>query len=573
MRSHTSSSSSSSRSSVQVLIPSVLSTCSSTAVPVADLLEDPSDELSCSTKLVTQSERKRYEKFVDVDVDVEDVKGSSSSESESDSSVHEDIVERNAMNDSILGDPETDQLLVPPCPGSVTGSSDPGEDEDDSDSSFESDEEEDTADHNSDEGELLMDTDQDMTMFVGHSDGSKPLLHDNDDEENELSESPGLLNGSLPRRHDVKEIARRRSDTKSSGEGELDAEVERNLLSQVVKDLDTREKDMFGSQPFNDKETTDVLGLHPMPPTCNDKSRNMKSARESDLFGQEPFSIQDNFETAASSITSNNPIRIQVLSNPPPKPVVPTDNLVSLASGLSLKTTNPSIPVLIIPNSTSNTDAILCTPVKNDLISPQKNASFLTSTPRGQQIPLKDKDSKKKSKEKESKLKLIHVPSKLTKGKAIKLDEDDDDADGLIADQDEDQDTSGKLKLKESSSSSKKFSLVNKSSKDKEKKKEKKKDDKKETKEEKRARKEEKMKAADKKKEEKLKEKRDKSKEKGKEKKSKNSEPLLLSSPTGTAGVIASISSRSSSKPDIRSVGGFANMSFEDAAEETPVKS
>lgn len=551
-------------SSAQVFIPAVLP-----SFPASDSGHDPmniTDDLS-STQLLTQSERSRYEKFVDVDV--EDTKELSSSETDSSSeSSFEELQEKTAMNDSILGDPETDQLLVPPCPGSVTGSSDPGDE--DSDSSEDSEDDDDPADgQDSEESDTELNTastEHDMMMFVGHSDGSKPLLHDNDDDDTEM-EAPviAVTNGSTAKSAAKEDPSRRRSDTKSSiGEGELDAEVERNLLSQVVRDLHPHEKDLFGSQPFNNKGTTEVvLGI----PNTNPVSDQPLKRKESDLFGQAPFSVKESFDSTAS-IASQKPIRIQVVSNPVPfvkpmPPVVPTDNLVSLASNITLnnKPASSTIPsrkmdAIQVKKDDSKPSAVVSSPPSSNNNAIPESASNL-------------KESKKKSKEKESKLK-IHVPTKLTKPKAIKLEEDDDDADGLIVDDDNELEVTKKSQQKDSKT---KFSLVNKSSKDKRKEKEKSskdkkkdkkdKEDKEKSKEEKRARKEEKVK--DKKKEEKMDKKRDKSRDK---KSSKNSEAALLSSPTSSGPHAGK-----TGKPDIGSVGGFANMSFEDAVEEMPIKS
>jgi hypothetical protein len=573
-----------SSSSAQVFIPSFVD--SVTSQLNTDLGQDQvnvSDDLT-STEALTQTERSRYEKFVDIDV--EDTKESSSDSEDFSESSFEELQERTAMNDSILGDPETDQLLVPPCPGSVTGSSDPGDD--DSDSSIDSDDE-DKLIHGQDSEESatevnISSTDQDMMMFVGHSDGSKPLLHDNDDEETEMEpHQTTVTNGALEKSVPLDDQSRRRSDTKSSGEVDLDAEVERNLLSQIVRDLHPHEKDLFGSQPFNNKGTTEVvLGIPPSQPTATQSNEQQTKAprKESDLFGQAPFSVKDSFESTAS-ISSHKPIRIQVTSNPVSflKPlsasvVVPTDKLVSLASNLSLKNTPTTVSLLssTVTPSSQKLDATVpttkesCPKTTTVLTSPPSSSSNSVTIP---ESVSNVKDSKKKVKEKESKLK-IHVPTKLTKPKAIKLEDDDDDADGLIADDDNDLlEVSKKSQQKES----KKFSLVNKSSKDKfkekkdkikdkmkEKPKKKDKEDKEKSKEEKRARKEEKEKV----KADKIK--RDKSKDK-KSSSNKNSEVALLSPTTSTPSGVKT------TKPDIGSVGGFANMSFEDAVEETmPIK-
>jgi len=595
-----------------------------------------------SSDLLPQKERSKYEEFVD---DIEDAKvedsSSSSSISEGDSSLEEDAVGRvnMIMSDSILGDPATDQLLVPPCPGSVTGSSDPGEEEGDGSSSESPSASSDSDSDDSDSGDCKSTgnhdadienethancEDEDLMSFMGHSDGAKPLLHDNDDEDGEgpddllsstkhtsfdshshLTQPP---QGTIPNNNIQVIHHRRESDKSSSGDVDLDAEVERNLLTQVVRDLSTNEKDLFGSQPFNQK-TVDVIDqskmegdlVHRLSYHQVQQPLSEQVAARNDPFGQTPFSSvpseSDNFDVKllgavkttnpSATITSSNPIRIQVVSNPPPPAIPPLPSMQAIAATKSTEITVANVARKA--NVCQDDKQIPDTLPKPDLdkhgswvLSSNKNIRpgatvYVWEDPADKEVQSTDKvilptrkgkkDEKKKSKEKESKLK-IHVTSKLTgKGKsvkAIKLEEDDDDADGLIG-ADDDEDMSTKVAAGSTSKSVKTSDKKDKK-KDKEDKKTKErkhKEDKKEKWKDREEKERKKLEKEQKEKEDKLKSKEEKRARKQSEKKEKKERDKSRSK--GERKTSASLVPGT----DVSSVGGFANMSFEDPIDES----
>lgn len=484
--------------------------CPSTA-SAFNLSKSQVSECTNSTE-ENEADRSKYETFID---DVEEMINTVAiSSSSSESSLSETTTDRVAINDSILGDPETDRLLVPPCPGSVTGSSGQGEDNSsDEDTSSSEDESVESRDSEEDDlpesGQVInvvnVQSGNDI-IFMGHSDGSKPLLHD--DEDDEVDEQSGI--------NRVRVSIETRMD--SVNEMDLDAEVERNLLPQIVRDSRPDDsKDLFGSQPFDD-EAVCVLEAPRMP----------EATRFEDLFGATPFSGQSTTTTTTTNTTAT------VFD----APVLRENNSCHLQQNASAIVLNP--PVTSASNSMHKVKSS-----PSSLIGNKKTSSLDTSTKAV--ICIKSKVTsidvsstgvkdhiKKKNKEKEAKLKS-HVTSKLTKGKGFKLEEDDDDADGLIADEEED------------ATCLSKGHSVDESGKDvkKEKKKDKKDKEKKDKREDKRLKVEKKK--EEKKKEEKKHQQRDKSKDGKKESKSKSS----------------------SVAPDVGSVGGFANMSFEDASEES----
>lgn len=545
------------------------------------------------------------------------------------------------MSDSILGDPATDQLLVPPCPGSVTGSSDPGEEEGNGSSSESSSASSESDSDDSDSGDCKSTgnndadienethancEDEDLMSFMGHSDGAKPLLHDNDDEDGEgpddlLSSTKHTSFDSHSHSHlkqppqatipnnNIQVIHHRReSDKSSGGDVDLDAEVERNLLTQVVRDLSTNEKDLFGSQPFNQK-TVDVIDqskmegdlVHRLSYHQVQQPPSEQGAAKNDPFGQTPFSSvpseSDHFDVKplgavkttnpSATITSSNPIRIQVVSNPPPPAIPPLPSMQAIAATKSTEMAVANVPRKA--NVCQDDKRIPDTLPKPDLdkrgswvLSSNKNVRpgatvYVWEDPANKEVQSTDqvilptrkgkKDEKKKSKEKESKLK-IHVTSKLTgKGKsvkAIKLEEDDDDADGLIG-ADDDEDVSTKVL----GGSTKKGVLTGdkkEKKKDKEEKKtkdRKQKEDKKEKCKDREEKERKKLEKEQKEKEDKLKSKEEKRARKQSEKKDKKERDKSRSKgqPKTSPSVVPST--------DVSSVGGFANMSFEDAIDES----
>ena len=506
-----------------------------------------------------QADRSKYEKFVD---DVEEMLNTVVISSSSSESSLSETTDRVAINDSILGDPETDRLLVPPCPGSVTGSSGQGEDNSSDDDTSTSEDE--SVQSKDSEAEDLPHTGQVASannvqgglnndiIFMGHSDGSKPLLHDDEDEEcDDQSTAGGMLR--------VRVSIETRMD--SVNEMDLDAEVERNLLPQIVRDSRPDDsKDLFGSQPFDD-EAVCVLEAPRMP----------EATRFEDLFGATPFSGQSTTTTATvfdTPVQESNSCHLQqnasaIVLNPPVTSTSNSMHKVKSSPSALIGNKKASAPTSTLTSSTAPTTAATVTTATATTVSSTTTATSTTpassASPLAEHPPSKPvicikskvtsidvsssvstgaKDHfKKKNKEKEAKLKS-HVTSKLTgKGKTFKLDEDDDDADGLIADEEEDATTC----------LSSKVHVVDESGKDvkKEKKKDKKDKEKKDKREDKRLKVEKKK--EDKKKEDKKHHQRDKSRDGKKESKSKSS----------------------SVGPDVGSVGGFANMSFEDASEES----
>ena len=328
----------------------------------------------------TAEERSKYEKFVDYEEqDFYSSSDCSSCDNRSDG-IGSDVTEEvhvTLAQDSILGDPDTDQLLaVPPGPpGSVTGSSIGGPDRDSIGSASDIlktdtvDDEERSADgdghvnnssseaSNSSEeqssSDETTDNDQEMDgkhslvtnqqqrpqhvtrvqiktagprnsndiMFVGHADGNKPLLFDNDDYEegddfsNTDKENVAAANSSanllidinddfsqglnsLPvtelssiqlvqkanavnvRRnsensnksidiHPASRQVRKASSITNASDLDLDAEVERNLICQVIKDSSENaiNQDLFGSRPFDTSTVTihSELNQHSLP--------------------------------------------------------------------------------------------------------------------------------------------------------------------------------------------------------------------------------------------------------------------------------------------------------------------
>lgn len=225
---------------------------------------------------VPLEDRSMYEKFVD------DFDGKRSSSSSSDSlSGNSDVAERVAINDSLLGYPETDQLLIPPCPGSVTGSSGGSRPDDDRDSigsacdiiNSEAGQNSDSDDHE-DEIIAVIDSSQNDQLFVGHLEGSKHLLSDTDccsDSDGE-SRRIAILSKGVPQLEMI---------NLNANEKDLDAEVERNLLCQVIRDKDPagpKQQDLFGSKPFTE--------------TSAKVAKTISSAPSGqDLFGAAPFSL------------------------------------------------------------------------------------------------------------------------------------------------------------------------------------------------------------------------------------------------------------------------------------------
>ena len=374
-------------------------------------------------------------------------------------------------------------------------------------------------------------------------------------------------------------------------EAELDAEVERSLLPQIVRDSRPADsKDLFGSQPFDD-DAVCVLEAPRMP----------EAIPFEDLFGATPFSGQSSSAATAAASTSTAAAAAATASLlstgvPAAAPSLAFDAPVHRESNSchpQPSTAATSAAIVLNPPVTSSSNSMYTSkcspstvignkatvaPVALGAVAGATAATAATvaaaaaaaaatggesggTSQQGKPVTFmkvsavesedtcsnscsavakaaahaviastKDHHSKKKSKLKS------HVTTKLTKGKgkAFKLDEDDDDADGLITDEEEDVATclSGAVEV-----------MVDESGKDvkKEKKKDKKDKEKKD--------KLERLKVEKKKEDEKAKSHtRDKSRDGKKD---------------------TSYKARSTCTPDIGSIGGFANMSFEDASEES----
>lgn len=579
------------------------------------------------------------------------------------------------IDDTILGDPETDQLLAVPSepPGSVTGSSlgpdrdsigsasdimrdpdDEDEDEDDRDDTDEpdGDDEEDrqvtTIEKNPSRRMSLVQVTNDI-MFVGHLDGNKPLLHDNDDDdesshgddkENEddlfntntvgVSLELNAVNYNFPSHQNalrrdsthsndgsVNAIQRtQKSHSITNGSDlDLDAEVERILICQVIKDTNESNRsnqDLFGSKPF-DQETVKVhselnknivqvinqapkplfvapvlpakqqeapvqLPVLPQPALQRLPSQKLEpKTKVQDLFGAVPFTAKK----VALAGTSDPPRIVQTGSLVGPAlptnldrnatsdvttsniyPILPPAlQSINVAVPTVLARVKPLLPMESILD-TDNPPLIPVAPKVVTKVNPETASlsSIQSSTSKPESLA-KNKDKKKEK----------QLTNKVQKAyKVDKLEDDDDDVDGLIADDDQDEDAGLGLMGIAGSVLSKEKSKEKKDKKEKKEKKEKSKD-KKEPKEPKSKEKKEKKDKKEKLKDEdgkdvKKDKKRDKSKEKHKEKPEKKSDKkdkaakTLLPGAVG-AGALANL--------DVSSGGGFANMSFEDHTEDS----
>ena len=449
-------------------------------------------------------DRSKYEKFVDHDFEGNPRSSSSSSNSVSGES---DIVERVAINDSLLGNPETDQLLIPPCPGSVTGSSGGSRPDEDRDSiGSASDIMESDAGHDSDsdhEDEEMMiavvDGAQNDQLFVGHLEGSKHLLSDTDCYSDSDGESRRVAAAT-----ESKVTTQMESITlNSSGtEQDLDAEVERNLLCQVIRDKDqgvrgVKQEDLFGSKPFTETSANVAKNISSVPSSSSSLPSSSSSlppqssvpvSNGQDLFGAAPFSLLD----TPSQVTRPAPITLPVT----PKTVMPV---------VRSRSRDLVPPPQVVPIDAA-TD-----PVRRKSSAETSSVSSLKGI--------------QKKKQETGKKKLKQDPKK----KEI-TQSDEEEIDGLLNNDDDDED--GTMIATSSSSL-----------KSKDKKKSKGKEEKKEEKVKKEKKEEKKDKKEDKKKDEKKEKKKDRKEEKKSSKRDKSKDPV------------------------VKGCSGFANLSFEDQTE------
>ncbi|KAI1303686.1 AP2-associated protein kinase 1 [Halotydeus destructor] len=593
---------------------------------------------------VVNKDRSKYEKFTDDEVDAN--AGISSSEYSSDMDFTppspDQLVERVTINDSMLGDAATDQLLAVPgdLPGSVTGSSLGGRDSigsasdiiDSDDSSDLNDDADDDADDDKETSEEdSEDDDQDDVaessgqmkphhvtrlqvssdlVFIGHGDGDKPLLIDNDDEDEEdesvikqhsktpllvevdVVEERNVLNLEVVERTD-QVVSRKNSRVTNGSDIDLDAEVESNLICQVIRDIsDTNAtQDLFGSKPF-DQQTVKVHSEYAKktPVVKGDSGqREKKEKRENgqisahDLFGATPFDAPSVPPKAVQAIRPPVPPKsdrvvaaTQLIAGataaPPPSlpaPLVLPLTIVkkrSTSSPPAVQLTNQSkvaVDSKLIAAISSETLPVPVSRLESNIqptLAPEiklptlddigLSANIVSNLTSKVQLPkLKDKDKKDK--------KLKVVTSKISKAyKVDHLEVDDEDVEGLMMAEDDyaDDETNG-LQAEKSKKSAVMSSVSLMRGKEK---KEKKKD-----KKEKESKREQKEKEKERK--EKEREKKDKIKEKDDVKKMKRDK-----SKEKNAKSSKSVGSKEVQNTlDISTGGGFANLSFEDAAEET----
>lgn len=431
---------------------------------------------------VPVEDRSKYEKFVD---DFDEKRSSTSSSSSDSLSGNSDIVEsRVSINNSLLGYPETDQLLIPPCPGSVTGSScgSRPDDDDDCDSigsacdilGSEVERDSDSEDHD-EEIVAVVHTTQNDQLFVGHLEGSKHLLSDTDcctDSDDGGSHHICAQAQEITAATDMIAL--------NSCEQDLDAEVERNLLCQVIRDEDQgngKQQDLFGSKPFTES-SANVTETGSIPTLGQD------------LFGAAPFSLLD-----ASKECAHHVMKPPVAAVLPPRLA---QNIVVLPTSavLANRSREPTHQVTLVEAGNDHT------------IVRRKSSAEAASVSLSKVILSKKKDAvKKKLKQDPKKKELTQSDEEEVDG--LLKDDDDEDGAAMMA-------TSGlkskekkKTKVKDEKKKEEKVKEKKKDEKVKEKKEEKKKDEKvKEKKEEKK--KDEKK---GKKKEEKKSSKRDKSRD------------------------------------------------------------
>lgn len=469
----------------------------------SSLPSHPSHDSSSNKAIqVPIEDRSMYEKFID------DFDGKRSSSSSSDSLSGSDISERVVINDSLLGNPETDQLLIPPCPGSVTGSSGgsrPGDDDDRDSIGSACDIIDSDAEHagDSDDHEALIavvDNAQNDQLFLGHTEGSKHLLSDTDCCSDSDGESRPISGTQSKVTHQLEMIT-------ISSEQDLDAEVERNLLCQVIKDKDpsgVKQQDLFGSKPFTETSAK-VVKLIPPP------QRPSLPSSGQDLFGAAPFALVK----PPSSQVIKPPVAVNVVQKSVVSPQISTSRVRDLVP-------SQQVPIVEIEPS----------------VVRRKSSVETTSVSSSKGIL----QSKQKQKETVKK-KLKQDPKK----KEI-TQSDEEEVDGLLND-DEDDDAGGiggSMMAAAASSGLGSKSGIMKSVKESSKKK---------------SSKEEKVK-----KEEKMKEKKeDKKKD---EKKKEKDELKKLDSKKKKEEKKSSKRDKSRDNTKVQQCSGFANLSFEDQTEQ-----
>ncbi|RWS25733.1 AP2-associated protein kinase 1-like protein, partial [Leptotrombidium deliense] len=416
------------------------------------------------TNKIANEDRSKYEKFIDDD-DYE--RSSSSSSSMCDSRSDNEVVLLDDVKN--LTDEETDHLVPPEPRGSVTGSSnghgdhdsigsasdlrdDGADDEDDDEEECEDDDEE---EENNDDDDIEEDSRQ-VTMIevnqgsqsqhvvrinihakgandvlIGHLDGHKPLLDDHDDEEDsdgdsrhipltETSEKPNLLD------IDYECNDKRVAIPISGSEEDLDAEVERNLIGQVMRDTECKHhlanQDLFGSMPF-DQQTAKAHEFaeqnvvnkisHQKQQYANKLSKIeqkefLTHTQQQDLFGATPFASSSSNNTSvdrkAQINLDNQTTDVKLVAKSVIKPPVPVKSakVTEIAA-----TASAAIVKIKQTNLESNSD-IGCVETNTNLDSKS--------------------DSTSKTKNKVTKTK--NISSKVVK--AYKVEEVDDDVDGLL---------------------------------------------------------------------------------------------------------------------------------------------
>lgn len=337
----------------------------------------------------------------------------------------------------------------------------------------------------------------DTDHLIGHHDGHKPLLDDDDEDDRQgsaLSATEPDIFAAAPfklplKRGDKDDLYAEYDKPKpvnanliESTEDEVDEEVARNLLAQVAKDSIPGPEDLFGSKPFGEaqiraqeqQQLADLFNQDFEPPNSSSFIQalqldsnlvRLQFPPSSDVMVHNKLpNIHLMSQVPINFAENTQPVRIRPPNfeqfKEPPNPVTISEGFHKSQNSQDLFGSVPfsisNLPISQPVNSVSipaNTSTkLICAATSKPAIPPKssKVMSSMSSKPAiSQRSPSPEKELPIKPLKTKSKSKVLKASKK------YEVDEDDDDIDGLISNENDDEEQKPKSKHKDKKSDKK----------------------------------------------------------------------------------------------------------------------